>query len=111
MLTHNLSRGPCHKYHLLVQALHGQQSLLRLLGSLLGAPRTVEGFAKGLVEAGLTAQEVGHQEVKQAPQLQHVVLDGRASQDEAVLGHHLLAGLRKQKTVVTMCPEQQSCIF
>lgn len=39
-------------------------------------------LAVSAVEVALRPQEAGHEEVKQRPQLEHAVLDGRAAQDE-----------------------------
>ena len=81
-------------WNLLVESLHGQQAGLRLLGALLGGLGSGEGFAVQGGEVGLGPQEARHEEVEEGPQLQHIVLDGGARQDEAVLRHHSLAGLQ-----------------
>lgn len=80
-----------------MEGIHGQQASLCLLGVLLGGTGTGEGLSVQAGEAGLAAQEAGHEEVEQGPELQHVVLDGGAGQDEAVLSHQSLAGLQAQK--------------
>ena len=78
-----------------MEAFHGQQACLSLLGVLLRGFGSGEGFAIQGGEAGLSAQEAGHEEVEEGPQLQHVVLDGGASQDEAVASHQGLACLQR----------------
>ena len=81
---------------LFMKSVHGQQACLGLLGVLLGGACTGEGFAVPGSEAGLAAQEAWHEEVKQGPELQHVVLDWGARQNEAVLRHQCLASLQWQ---------------
>ncbi len=46
------------------------------------------------IELALAAQESWHEEVEEAPQLHHVVLDGGAGQQQSVLRHHAFAGLQ-----------------
>ena len=78
----------------LVGAPHGQQACLRLLGALFGGLGGGEGLAIQGSEVGLGPEEARHQKVEEGPQLQHVVLDGGASQNEAVLRYHSLACLQ-----------------
>ena len=79
--------------NLFVQALHGQQAGLCLLGVLLGGLGCGEGLAVQGGEVGLGPQEARHEEVKEGPQLQDIVLDGGARQDEAMLSCYSLARL------------------
>ena len=79
---------------LLVEALHGQKACLRLLGALFGGLGSGEGLAIQVSEMGLGPYEARHEEVKEGPQLQHIVLDGCACQDEAVLRYYSLACLQ-----------------
>lgn len=76
-----------------MEALHSQQASLCLLGVLLGGLGSGEGLAVQGTETGLGAQKAWHEEVKEGPELQHVVLDGGTSQDEAVLRCQCLACL------------------
>ncbi len=76
-----------------MKAFHSQQACLSLLGVLLGGPGTGESLAVQGTEARLTAQEARHEEVEQGPKLQYAVLDGCASQNEAVLSYQGLACL------------------
>ena len=77
-----------------MEALHGQQACLRLLGALFGGLGGGEGLAVKGSEVGLGPQEAWHEEVKEGPELQHIVLDGGARQDEAVLRFYSLACLQ-----------------
>ena len=79
---------------LLVEALHGQKACLRLFGALFGGLGGGEGLAIQGSEVGLGPQEARHEKVEEGPQLQHIVLDGSACQDEAVLRYHSLACLQ-----------------
>lgn len=72
---------------LLMEAFHGQKACLRLLGVLLGGLGSGEGFAIQGSEACLRPEEAWHEEVKQGPELQHIILDGGASQHESVVSH------------------------
>lgn len=77
-----------------MKGIHGQQASLCLFGVFLGGAGAGEGLAIQAVEVGLAAQEARHEEVKEGPQLQQVVLDGGTCQDEAVLSHQSFACLQ-----------------
>lgn len=91
--THNLARGDV-RTDLLVKGVHGQQASLCLFGVFLGGAGAGEGLAIQAGEVGLAAQEARHEEVKEGPQLQDIVLDGGSCQDEAVLSHQSFACLQ-----------------
>mmetsp|Transcript_777 Transcript_777/g.1934 ORF Transcript_777/g.1934 Transcript_777/m.1934 type:complete len:580 (+) Transcript_777:999-2738(+) len=76
-----------------VQRVRGQQPLLRLAAALLGRLGHLHSAPKLGVELPLCAKEAGHEVVKDAPQLQHVVLDGRSGQEQPVPGDEPLDGL------------------
>ena len=64
-----------------------------LLGRALGVAALQDGPAVARLELALAAEEAGHEEVEERPQLEHVVLDGRAAEDEAVRALQLPHGL------------------
>ena len=80
---------------LTVERLHGQGAGLLLLGRRLGVAAGQNGLAVARLELLLAAQEARNQEVEQRPQFQHVVLNGRARQDQPVIGHQSLDGPRR----------------
>lgn len=52
-------------------------------------------FAKSFIERTFRAQKSWHEEVKQAPQFQNVVLYRRAGENETMLGSHAFDGFRE----------------
>ncbi len=77
-----------------MQALHGEQPGLRLRTAGLGPPGGGQRFSILAMERSVRPEEARHQEIEQRPELQHVVLDRRAGENEPVLRNQPLCRLR-----------------
>ena len=64
------------------------------LAGALGLPASKDWFPVPRLELLLRAKEAGNQEVKQGPEVEDVILDRRARQDETVVTLQLLHSLR-----------------
>ena len=87
-------RKICREKYLLVEALHGEETSLGFSTAGLGALGGGQRLAVARIEGRVGPQESRHQEVKERPQLQHIVLDRRPAHNQPVLRHKPLHRLQ-----------------
>lgn len=101
-------RGQCHHCFIYRYSICWCMQVKETATARVYSDPHLECIAKPGIEVPLCTKEARHEEVKEAPQLHHIVLHWGSTQNEPVQRRHALAGLKEEEQEEQTTSSQQS---